>query len=281
MVIDRFAIIIGAMKCGTTSLFQYLAQHPQIAPSTPKETHYFSRDENWKRGLDFYRSHWEWDSRSHRIALEASPSYTAIPTRPDAAERIAQVKADFRFIYVLRDPLERIESHLSHTLLKGKSHTPGAHEVATEWITFSKYAMQLDAYRTHFPADRILLLDFADLTANPAQLVGEVCRFLDIDDSFEFRGLDTAHNVSRKDHPAYRALTRMRPARLAAKLVPLRFKQGLRNYMSRRLTVRAELSKRQREIIGRELADDTERLQREYGFDTSRWLRSQDANSAS
>ena len=45
-MIANFALIIGAMRCGTTSLFSYLSQHPEVAPSTPKEPDFFANDGN-------------------------------------------------------------------------------------------------------------------------------------------------------------------------------------------------------------------------------------------
>lgn len=159
MVIDNFALIIGAMKCGTTSLFQYLAQHPQVAPSSPKEIRFFSLNENWQKGFNWYQTRWQWDPSRHQVALEASPSYAALPRRPNVAERIAQVRADFRFIYLLRDPIERIESHYAHAARKSKAPTSGMNEVPRQWLELSKYAMQLAPYRECFSVDQVLLLD--------------------------------------------------------------------------------------------------------------------------
>jgi hypothetical protein len=271
MLIDNFALIIGAMKCGTTSLFQYLAQHPHVAPSSPKEIRFFSLNENWHKGFNWYQTRWQWDPSRHRVALEASPSYTALPRRPNVAERIAQVRADFRFIYLLRDPIERIESHYAHAVRKAKAPASGMNEVPPQWLELSKYAMQLAPYRERFSADRVLLLDFDDLKTEPVQLVKRVCRFLGIDDAFPFKGLDVPHNVSRKDHPAYQALARNPVARAAAKLVPLRYKQRIRNRFSLELNDSVKLTREQCDIIRGELADDMRRLREEYGFDTSRW----------
>ena len=271
-MINNFALIIGAMKCGTTSLFAYLAQHPRVAPSALKETHFFSKDDKWSKGFKWYRSLWDVNPHKHTILLEASPSYTAMPRSPNAAERIATIDADFRFIYLLRDPFERIESHYAHGVRQGTAPTLGKDEILPEWISFSKYAMQITAYYKLFPRDRVLLLDFADLKSQPEQLVKRVCRFLDIDDTYAFRGLGTAHNVSRKDHPLYTALAQNRLACAVAKLVPRRYKQSLRNKLAGELDKRLKLSDKQREIIRRRLADDQKQLREEYGFDTSHWL---------
>lgn len=268
----NFALIIGAMKSGTTSLFLHMGQHPQVALSTPKEPNFFSRDENWNKGLDWYHSHWNWDPDIHRIAIEASPSYTALPRRPHVPQRISTVGADFRFIYVLRDPIERIRSHWSHDIRRGRAPHPPTDEVLPLWIAMSSYAMQLDAFSKHFPAERILLLDFADLKTRPNELVKRVCRFLGLDDSFQFMGLRTAYHVSRTDHPLYQALARFRGVRSLARRIPALYKQRFRNYLSRPAAVVPALSPRQCQVIYGALRDDMKRLTDEYGFDTTRWL---------
>lgn len=272
-MIDKFALIIGAMKCGTTSLFRYLGQHPEVAPSTPKEPHFFTRQQDAGKGLDWYYQRWDWNPRTHRIALEASTSYTKVPHLPNAADRIARVKADFRFIYTLRDPLERIESSLAHQILRGDraNGETAQGRIHPQSVATSKYAMQIAAYYARFPADRILLLDFTELKTDPAALLKRVCRFLEIDTSFTFKGLGTVYNVSRQDHPFYVALSHNPIVRAAARFVSTRVKQNLRNRLARKLRVPTTLSEEQRRFVMRELADDMKRLHDEYGFDTSRW----------
>lgn len=272
-MIDNFALIIGAMKCGTTSLFNYLSQHPEVATSTPKEPHFFTRAQDAGKNLDWYRGRWDWDERTHRIALEASTSYTKIPRLPNAAERIARVKADFRFLYVLRDPIERIESTLAHQIVQGRWREAEVRkdEIPYDWIEMSMYAMQVREYYKRFSAERILLLDFVELKERPAEMMERVCRFLDIAPSFPFKDLDVAHNVSRRDHPVYVALSRIGLARTAAKFFPPRLRRRIRARLSTVPEIEPTLSDTQRVFAQRELVDDMKQLRDEFGFDTSRW----------
>lgn len=116
---NNFALIIGAMKCGTTSLFYYLSEHPQVSAAEDKEPHFFSDDCTFTKGITWYQSLWEWKPE-HRIALEASTTYAMQPKYPNAAQRIAQLEnAQFRFIYIMRHPFARIESHVRHLLAEG------------------------------------------------------------------------------------------------------------------------------------------------------------------
>ena len=124
------AIIIGAMKSGTTSLFYYLSEHPEICASKEKELHFFSDDDRFSKGLDWYRSMWSLGPE-HKVALEASPTYTMQPYRPDVAARIAALEElDCKFIYIARHPVSRFESHVRHEVaqhqLQGRRSNPYA-----------------------------------------------------------------------------------------------------------------------------------------------------------
>ena len=263
-------LIIGAMKAGTTSLFQHLSQHPQIASSSSKELHFFSRDDHFAKGRDWYLSHWSFDPSIHRIALEASPSYTTIPERPRTVERIASFGGSFRFIYLLRDPIERIESHYAHELKKGHVRDLSV-ELPTYWIDRSKYAMQLSRYLERFPRSKMLLLDFDELRQSPESLLKKACGFMGVDAAFDFMGASVKHNVSRRDHPAVRFLWKQAWARRVAKLVPVPVKQTIRLALSSDLEVKPKLTPEQRRFAEHALADDVRRLRDEFGFDTSRW----------
>jgi hypothetical protein len=86
--IDRFGIIIGAMRAGTTALFQALGQNPEIALARKKETNFFVSRENFSLGMEQYATLWDWRAH-HKIAVEASTSLTKEPQFSGAPERMA------------------------------------------------------------------------------------------------------------------------------------------------------------------------------------------------
>ena len=101
-------IIIGAQKCGTTSLYFYLSQHPQLLPSSIKEVHFFDRGGNpmmntFQKGPSWYRSHFPYQK-----TFEASPSYIFHPLVP---RRIFELVPDVKIIALLRNPTERAIAH--------------------------------------------------------------------------------------------------------------------------------------------------------------------------
>ena len=268
--IERFAIIIGAMKSGTTSLFRYLSQHPELAPTSDKELNYFADDDNWARGADWYESHFDFDPTMHRYAMEASTHYTKRPSFPNAADRMAQVDADFKLIYLVRDPIRRMESHLTHGLYKGwlgeRKHIKDHPHV----IAVSRYHYQLEAFRAHFPKDDLLVMRLGQLKEDPHAVVERVLEFLDLPTDID---LDTGrrHNSSREktvDRGVWRVLNKTGPLEEAvSNLLPTGARRALGESVERQ-----ELSDNEREYVAEELADDMKRLREEYGVDTDAWF---------
>lgn len=168
-------IIIGAMKCGTTTLYRHLAEHPGIDMSRDKETDFFVEDKGWGRGLGWYSEQF---TRAEAIRGEASPNYTKSRDFPGVAARMAQTCPDVRLIYIVRDPVARAQSQFRHSVLIGDlapdlDGFAGSHEYA-HILDASLYARQLDAYLAHFPREALLILDFADLTRDPQGVMDRV-----------------------------------------------------------------------------------------------------------
>src|SRR5689334_9595383 len=94
-------IVIGGLKCGTTSLHHYLNLHPEIEMSRPKELNFFVEELNWDLGPDWYAAHF---NASAPVRGETSPHYTARPRYDGVAERMRATLDDARLIYMVRDP---------------------------------------------------------------------------------------------------------------------------------------------------------------------------------
>lgn len=116
-------IMIGAQRCGTTSLFRALAAHPQVVrPTLQKGINYF--DLNYLRGLDWYRGHFPLTGVARRkaarygnpVAFEASGYYLY---HPFAIERLARDLPDVKLVAMLRDPVERAFSAYKHEYARG------------------------------------------------------------------------------------------------------------------------------------------------------------------
>jgi hypothetical protein len=252
----RFTLLIGALGSDTTALFRHLGAHPQVLPCRVAEPRFFTDDRKWALGVEFYRSLWEFREPDERVAIEASSDYALHPAVPCPAERIAQLPTGFRFVYLLRHPLERIEWHHCLELEAGRVRRPLAEGVPQQMVDASRYATQLEAYRTWFPAEDFLLLAQEDLARDPAAALRRVCSFLEIDPYFGFPGLEQGE-AGQLPPAARRGLLerlRRRPAPAPRRREPPR------------------LSPEQRGDLLAELSGDLERLRAEWGFDVSRWL---------
>ena len=99
-------LIIGAQKCGTSSLFYYLLQHPELALPEKKEIHFF--DVNYQNGIGWYENHYSHKEKADKKTGEATPYYLFHPLVP---QRIAIHYPQIKLIVLLRNPIDRAYSH--------------------------------------------------------------------------------------------------------------------------------------------------------------------------
>lgn len=189
----KFGLIIGCSKSGTTSLYQYLALHPEIAPCLKKEPNFFA-SEKWERGFDWYRNLWKEDGE---VFLEGSTLYTWYPMLPNAAERVKSMEemGDFRFIYIMRDPIARAESQIRYGAALG--YVTSKDPLENPWLMeVSRYAKQLDEYEQRFGRDRIHLITLEELKTSPEDVLQRTCDFLGVSGDVKFDA-DTRHNQTK------------------------------------------------------------------------------------
>jgi hypothetical protein len=191
-------IIIGAAKSGTTTLYEYLRQHPKIymaVASSPKvrskEPNFFDPAKHWHRGVDWYRSLFA-GAGPDQLCGEASTNYTRWPQVAGVPERIAGIIPAVRLIYVMRHPVDRAYSHYVHRHTReihpGKPITSTFEEFVEEHpmcLDSSDYATQISQYLEYFERDALLLLRMEDLRANPRLTVRETTEFLGLETDLE------------------------------------------------------------------------------------------------
>lgn len=171
------AIIIGAMKSGTTSLDALLRQHPEIVGGRRKELNFF-RDTPVASAAAYAENFPKLNRARHAYMLDSSPNYTKVHLWPEIPQRIASLDAPKKLIFILRNPVDRVESHIAHNVDRGRwsEENPDINSA----IAGSKYGEQLLAYGAAGLTD-ILLLDFATLVGSPASVCDQVCDFLNLD----------------------------------------------------------------------------------------------------
>lgn len=253
--------IIGAMKCGTSTLHAQLAAQPQFFMSEPKEPNFFSDDEIYGRGEAWYRSLFE-KAPEGAIRGESSTHYTKLPTYPKTIERLAALTPDAKFIYVMRDPVERLISHYIHEWSQGAIKVPieDAIERHPELIAYSRYGYQLQPWIERFGKQRILPVIFEAMAAAPDVELKRIASFLGAKGEVRWRGDLEAQNVSAeriRKFPGY-ALIVENPAAAALRraLVPraLRDRVKAQLQMRERPALSAARQEALTELFDRDLA---------------------------
>ena len=300
MTLPNF-LIIGAAKSGTTSLFNYLAQHPQVYTKA-KEPGFFAYEgqtvqlagpedqARFERRVIAERRPYEalFDGVTTEKAWgEASVAYLYLP---GAAERIRRYAPEMRLIAILRHPADRAFSSYWHMRRDGRELLPTFEEaleaeearIQAGWdyiwhyVRLGFYYEQLRRYYDLFPAAQMAVFLFDEFKSDPAGTVRAVCRFLEIDDSFT---PDTSVQYNVSGVPRLRRLHQFvsRPNRVKGALrpfVPLaaRRKIGTQlkswNVNGRKPVVAAQ-TRQQLQAIYRE---DILRLQTLIDKDLSGWL---------
>jgi len=194
-------LVIGVMKGGTTSLFQYLAKHPGIRPPFRKEIKFF--DIHYGQGLNWYRAHFPLKIRmtNGTITGEATPYYIFHPL---AAGRIATHLPKAKLIVLLRNPVDRAYSHYNHMVRVERESLSFEEALDREeerlfqeeekiiadpgYSTFAhlhysykargRYVEQIKKWLGLFPRDQMLFLSSEELYTNPSVTYGKALEFL-------------------------------------------------------------------------------------------------------
>jgi hypothetical protein len=215
-------IIIGAQKSGTSSLFAYLAQHPQLLPSWTKEVHFFDgglkpHTDHYAKGECWYRAHFPIkDNMSiHARTFEASPFYIFNPLTP---KRIFDLAPEVKLVAVLRNPTERAISQYFHEKRKGSEPLSLREALQAEeqrlkpfiekqdynnrivkncsYKSRGLYRQQLERFLEYFPMQQLLVLSSEEFFSEPGNTLRKVFEFTGVDTEFRVKKL-RPHNVAR------------------------------------------------------------------------------------
>jgi hypothetical protein len=268
-------LVIGAAKCGTTSLHEYLDLHPEVAMSREKELDFFVEEKSWGRGVEWY----ERQFAAAPVRGESSPSYTAHPRYRGVPERIRRVVPEAKLVYLVRDPIDRILSHFAHRqvvrpgALEDAFADPGRREGL---VAPSRYWLQLEQYLERFPAERILVVDSDELRARRVETLERVFAFLGVDPTFRSPAFTATHNrVAQHSRPnragrllggALRRALSAERAQVLRERAPAALKAPFRTPVER-----PALSPELREQLEEELRDDVERLRAHTGQAFAAW----------
>ena len=201
-------IIVGAFRCGTSSLHEYLRSHPDVFAPALKELHFFDRDANFCGQYDTYRRHFrDWSGQS--AIGEATPAYWLRGMTSDlrgnhqycldddAGSRLAAALPAVKTIISLRDPVGRAYSQYRRNRRLGREKTTSFLAALDEerrglrrpemtrmcWIYHNRYAFHLSRWLELFPRHQIKVLIFEEWIHKPEETIQELCEFLNIESS--------------------------------------------------------------------------------------------------
>lgn len=228
----KHLIIAGVTRAGTTSLYNYLGDHPKVCASTIKETRFFMDTDGLRRlhryedGPGLYDKFFT-GCPADAVRLEATPDYVYCLT---AARRISDTLTDAHIVVILREPIDRLISWRRYAIQNGllDPETSLTEYIKTQFdaddttennplpqyqraLREGRYSHYLPAWIEAFGSDRLTVIPYNDLLTDPVGVTHQLCDCAGIDgafyDSYEF----TIHNESRpvrwpKVHSAYRSL---------------------------------------------------------------------------
>ncbi len=238
-------VIGGAPKCATTALFDYLAQHPQIFATVPKEPHYFA---SAALGRPFMRHDFSAEAYQAlysgclpgQMAGEGSTHY--LHHAPAVAPLMAAQAPQARLIFCLREPVARAYSHFLFRYSVAGPHDLGGMGQRRDFVAFAQdpemfaagnYADNLHVFLKHFPRSQIHLVFFEDVVSDLAGCLAGICRFLGVDESFAF---DLSRRSNTTAYPRSPRLTGLGD-RLAGAIYPRLSEPGRRRLMRLRKRV--------------------------------------------
>lgn len=200
-------ISVGAMKSGSTSLYQWITDQPGVVAARRREIHFF--DTNYERGLPWYRSHFPLSAsmKGHTsrrlITGEGTPYYLFDPRVPS---RVRATVPNVKLVAVVRNPVERAHSHYAHEIAKGREHLTFSAALDAEpdrllgeeermvnderyhseshrhcsYMARGCYAVQLARWLQVFPREQLMVVCAEELFDKPRLALESLARFLDL-----------------------------------------------------------------------------------------------------
>ena len=227
-------VVIGAPRCGTTSLARYLGEHPEIFVAPTKEVRFF--DVNFDRGPDWYLEHFR--GAGGRMAGEATPGYML---RRQSMERLVEMLPRALLLVMLRDPIERAWSEywmvkarsnesrsFSQVIIEEIEAMGSGDNLSARYLRNSRYDIHMQTVLDLVDRERVGVFLSERMATDPADFYGDVCQFLGVDPTFrphnlgkvmnsylDFRSVRLRNWLRRFDTPLARFARRLNARRSA------------------------------------------------------------------
>lgn len=283
--------IIGGQKCGTTSLFHYIKDHPEICVSDPKEVIFFTEDETYKKGINYFEDFFKGCDESKTIGT--ADVHLLVSSK--APERLYNYNPNAKLILCVREPVERAFSaylmgvrdgweteqiSFEDAIMKEEERVKQARSMNKYhlgYVNNGLYAKHIKRWLTYFDKDQILLLNFHDFKENTEATVKRTYEFLEVRTDFE-PDTSTKYNIMASPRFSWvNSLLRGKGKhirRAVGGLLPSTIKRNLTRpllqkiYKWNNVPVRHQprLDQAVRERIEPFFEEDIEQLNREFGI---------------
>ena len=261
-------MIIGAAKCATSTLTQQLGDHPEVFMVECKEPFFFSHDEIYARGFDWYESLYD-AAGSKPMRGEGSNLYTEKEAFPEASRRIhAYIPEGLKLIYIIRHPLRRIESWWMQLRANGGEVVHYDFDTALRknrdrLIDSTNYWQQVRVYMDLYGAENVLILFFEDFKADQQGVLRRCFEHLGVDP--DFRVADEKRHVGLSARMRVQGATLSRLRQLPhynriVRLIPQNIRAGLRKPLFYEPSVRPTWTKEGQRLVLDILAEDTRQI---------------------
>ena len=243
--------IIGAAKSGTTTLFDVVAQHPAVYAAQIKEIRFFSKDDRFTNGADWYMQTHFPRAKGFSVRTEATPAYLTWSQK--VAPRVKALYGDqpVKFAAIFRDPVKRAYSHYWHRVRQGDedpqrlSFADAIHiedqRLKENWQRLEVegnglygyfragcYASRLKPYLDLFPRENFHLMLQEDLYQNFDTSMVKLLRFLGIDDQYPLKPVVSNESAVPRDrniYGLYKELKKTRIMNVLKLFIPLKMRK--------------------------------------------------------
>ncbi|MBL4708840.1 MAG: sulfotransferase domain-containing protein [Flavobacteriales bacterium] len=281
-------ICVGAQKAGSSSLYKLLKSHPELHVSEQKEIHYYNIEENYNKGLDYYKSFFNEGYQEQKLIGEFTPDYLQYTFVPD---RINKDLGNIKIIIILRHPVTRAYSQFNfhkmnkheemdsdfESCMRDEELTLGI-KSREEWYypayyrSKSMYFEQVKRYVEVFGKENVQLVVFEEMIKdrqNPNLI--ETCRFLGVNDQHKFVSNHSNPTILNFNTGYIKTLRAFKDFLL--KVVPEKIMRPITDKVIQQTYQKPQkLDKQLKDKLYNEyFLNDVKKLEEYYGIDLSIW----------
>ena len=182
-------LVVGGVKCGTFSLYEYLRRHPNVVVGLEKELDYFNAAKHSFPDTAWYESQFRVLDRRKRHDIHAVGEFTPSYCFSPCVERIFEYNSHMKLIMMVRNPVDRAISQYHMYVQQGMEDRglmdalfadDGEPHLSYAYLTRGRYHEQISLMRKYFPETQVLVHRLEDLAQAPEPVMRSVARFLDI-----------------------------------------------------------------------------------------------------